>query len=296
MFSKRRGIAPLIIILIVALGLVGGTATGYGLRENFKKILSGKTTAEEIKQKIDDEIARIEASKSKFELEGTAVSVDINSKILTVKIKSSTDSIKELRLSETPIVVSNSVKISFGDKQDLKISDIPINSKVHVDGTTISGKLTATKIVIQKEDVDESGNSEKKDFSLGGTVKEIGPNSIMVTVSTTNKLAKDQKGKDLTVKVDSATLIEKGDISIALSDIKVNDSIRIEGIVNSSDYIASKIEVKVAEQGEELRSTDNSENDIKTSPNLETPNAVNSSNSSNENNNRSNSQSNQESE
>lgn len=255
MLKKNKGIAPIIIVLIVALGLIGGTAVGYEFREPIKKAIQGKTSSDEIKEAVNKAKEELELGKKKFELEGVTTSVDASAKSITVKIKSSTNSIKEMRLSEAPITVSDTAEINSGSTKDLKIVDIPINAQVHVGGTIKSGLLAATKVIIQKEDADESSQAEKTHFALGGTVKEVKSDSIVVTVSTANKLAKDQKGKDLTIKVNSSTVVEKGDSAIALSDVKADDSVQVNGVIENTEYIASKIEVKVKEQAGELEET-----------------------------------------
>lgn len=255
MFTKRKGIAPIAIVILIALGLIGGASAGYGFRENIKKMVSGQNTAEEISQAISQEIAKL--GQNKFELEGTATSVDVSSKIIIVKIKSSTNSIKEFRLSETPIAIIETTKISFGDQKDLKIADIPINAQVHVGGTISEGILTATKVIIQKEDVaEEQGEVQKqKDFKVEGVVKSIAADSLTVTIASASKRANSQKGKDLEIKVISTTIIEKDEVAITIADIKENDEVKIEGIIADDAYAASKIEVKVEEEGEDLEAT-----------------------------------------
>ena len=251
---KSKGIAPIIVVLLIALGLIGGTAAGYQYREPLKKYLTGKNTEDEIAEKL----AETEKGKDKFEAEGIVIDVDVASKIIVIKIKSSTDSIKELRLSEVPIMVSDTTQIVFGNKKDAKIADIPINSQVHVNGTIADGKLTATKIEIQKEDVSESkGDVAKTTFEIGGVIKEVGADGITITVKSANKTAKDQKGKDLVIKVTSQTLIRKNGVIITLSEIAINDEIKAEGKIEGTNYIASKIIVKIEEEGTELKQTSN---------------------------------------
>ena len=251
----HKGIAPLIIVLLIALGLAAGTTTGYAFREPLKKAITGKSTDDELTEKLN----QAETEKSKFELEGIATSVDATNSILTVKVKSSTNSIEELRLSETPITVSNSATIQFGDQKDLKIADIPIDSQVHVGGTITSGKLTATKVLVQKE----NGTAEKQDnFQVGGTVKEVGTDKLVVTVKTANSGLKDEKGKDITIAVVIGTKIEKGNTVIALKDIQVGDEVQTEGY-KADLYTANKIEVKVKEKAEVLQESSSNSNSNK---------------------------------
>ena len=256
MILKRRGIVPIVVVLIVGLGLIGGTALGYTFREQIKKTVQGKTTQDEINEAVSKE----KLGQDKFELEGITTEVDASAKTISVKIKSSTNSIKELRLSETSITISDTATIISGSTKDLKLADIPINAQVHVGGTIKDGKLSATNVIIQKEDVGENGQAEKTHFAVGGVVKEVKSDSIVVTVSTANKLAKDQKGQDLTIQVNSSNTIEKGDTTIALSDIKVNDSVQVTGVIANTNYVASNIEVKVKEEAGVLEETQTNTN------------------------------------
>ncbi len=268
----KKGIAPIVIVLIVALGLLGGAATGYALREPIKKAINGKNTSDEIKNAID----AAEASKNKFELEGITQSVDAVSKQITVKVKSSTDSIKNLRLSDVPVTISDKTIVISGSTKDLKVSDIPIYAQVHVGGTISNGQLTATKVTIQKEDTDQGKNQNH--FSVGGTVKSIGSDQIVVTVSTANKTAKDQKSKDLTIQVNSLSKIEKADSTILLSDIKTGDNVNVEGVIENSIYTANNIEIKVKEEAGQLQETSNNSDDSTKSDNDNSKSQENSKN------------------
>ena len=109
---KSKGVAPVVIVLLIALGLIGGAAAGYEFREPIKKALQGKSTADEIKDA--ENAIKNELGSGKFELEGVTTEVNAAGKQITVKIKSSTDSIKDLRLSEAPIAISDTADIIFG--------------------------------------------------------------------------------------------------------------------------------------------------------------------------------------
>jgi len=254
----KKGIASIVLVLLIGGGLLGGTALGYVFREPLKKIITGKNTAEEV-----EEAQAQKLGQGKFELEGITTQVDAASKIITVKIKSSTNSIKEMRLSETPITISDSANIIFGSKTDLTIADIPINAQVHVGGTIENGLLTATKIIIQKESVEKQKNDH---FAVGGVVKQVLSDGLLVTIFSANKIAKDQIGKDLTIKVTSSTLIEKNNISISLSEAQVSDKIQVVGIVENNVFNASKIEVKVKVQAGELKEQNQNSNSVGTEP------------------------------
>lgn len=247
---RHGGIAPLVIVLIVAAGLLGGASAGYVYREPIKKAIQGKTTGDEISDAINQEIAKINEGRSKFELEGVIISIEENFNQMTVKIKSSTDSIKELRLAEALIEFTDSVQITFGELENPKITDIPLNSQVHIGGNISDGKLIATKIIVQKEEAGEglTVGQENKVFTVGGEVKAVASDSLTITVNTANKWANSQKDKDLEIKISSNTIIEKQQTIISLSEIVVGSNLQIIGAIEEDVYTASKIIVKVQEE------------------------------------------------
>jgi hypothetical protein len=241
----HKGIAPVILVLLVALGLAGGASAGYVWREPIKKALTGTTTSEDIDKIVD----QTKLGQSKFELEGVATSIDNTNSIINVSIKSSSASIKQMRLSNTPILVEKTTIISNSNKKDLKLIDVPIESKVHIAGVVNDGQLSATKITIQKDEANQNVNNR---FAVGGTVKEIGETELKIEVKTANSKVKDQKGKEITIKTDSTTIIEKADAIVLLSDVKVDDEVQISGVIVEEEYLASKIEIKVKEKAGEL--------------------------------------------
>jgi hypothetical protein len=182
-----------------------------------------------------------------------ATSVDATNQIVTVNIKSSTDSIKELRLSETPITITTSTSITSGSSENLKIVDIPIDSQIHIGGTITDGKLTATKVIVQKEEANENKGNR---FSIGGIVKEVGVGELTIDVKTANNKAKDTKGISVLIQTNSNTIIEKAKMSILLTEVKVGDEVQVVGVMTENAYLANKIEVKIKEQGKVIESTE----------------------------------------
>lgn len=281
----HKGIAPVIIIILVALGLAGGASAGYVWREPIKKTLTGTTTSEDIDKIVD----QTKLGQSQYELEGIVVSIDSENSLLTVNIKSSTASVKQLRLSDTPITIQKTTAISNASQKDLELSDIPIESQVHISGVITDGQLSATKIIIQKDEANQNVNNR---FAVGGTIKEIGENELKIEVRTANSKAKDQKGSTITVKIDAVTVIEKAKAVILFSDVKVDDEAQVTGVVNEDEYLASKIEIKVKEKAGNLEleqesnsnqnqgnSTKNQETEIEMNTNSDSGNNSNSSSS-----------------
>lgn len=310
--KKHKGIAPAIIVLIVALGLAAGATAGYIYREPIKKAVSGTNTAEEIQKAIDN----FKLGQNKFELEGIVTAVNTvvpettatpspsssispsispsstptpssssptvtptptTSNTIVVKIKSSTNSIENLRLSETPIVVPSTAKIISGSNSDATFSDILIDAQVHVGGTIKDGVLTATKVIIQKEDATTEDDKTNDKFVVSGAVKTVGTDSLTITISSANKKAKDKKGQDLVIKIISSTIIEKADLTITLADVKVGDEVQVRGTVTNDVYAAANIVVKATQKTEELEeettnkgqdnSNKNNNSNSKSSPN-----------------------------
>ena len=330
MFHKSKGIAPVVIVILIALGLAGGATLGYTYREPIKKAISGVNTAEEIQTAIDN----FKLGQSKFELEGIVTSVNtvvpesttiisptptssstltptssptvsptpapsattnpsVTNNTIIVKIKSSTNSIENLRLSETPIIVPSNVSIASSSNPKVTFADILIDSQIHVGGTIKDGVLTATKIIIQKEDATTEDNKNNDKFVISGVIKTIGTDNIIVTVSSANKKVKDKKGQDLNIKITSTTIIEKADLTISMADLKIGDEVQIKGIVATDIYSASDIVVKATEKAGELEeeqntnqnqgdSTKNKEQETEENNNSRTsPNANSNSNKNN---------------
>lgn len=263
----KQGFIPLVVLLVVALGLIGGAAVGYGLREPIKKAIEGKTTDQQIQDAVDQSKAEEAAAATKFELEGVVTAIDTTASTVTVHVQSSTDSVKTLRLTDVPVVVAATAKISFGDKKNLKVGDILLNSKVHLSGTITNGILTATSIEVQKEEAATPAPEVKTThFEVEGVVKAVAADNLTVTVSSANKAAKDKKSQDVTIKVASSTVFEKSDANIALTDIQAGDKVNVEGVIDNNTYTAAKIEVNVAEHASEIKPT--------SSPTTATPRAT----------------------
>jgi hypothetical protein len=248
--KKIKGWASSIGVAFVVLGLVGGAAAGYTFREPIKKALTGKNTKEEIANAVE------EAGKgaSKFQLEGVTTAVDVAGNTVTVKIKASTDSIKEMRLSDTPVTISSSANITQGSEQDLKIADIPIGAQVHMGGEVKDGTLTADNVIIQKEETVPG-----KSFEIEGIIKNIGSDNIIVDVTAADRGNLAKRDKDVTIQISSSTIIEKEDVIVTLSDIAVGDNVKVEGSVEKKVYLAAKVVIVVSEEGAKLEDNDQGE-------------------------------------
>jgi hypothetical protein len=81
-------------------------------------------------------------------------------------------------------------------------------------------------------------------FMVSGKIKSLGSNSLVITVDHSNK-RDELAGKDVTVKTDSDTKYGMEGKSIAFTDLKVGFPVMVMGKKNDSDYVASRVHVKV---------------------------------------------------
>ena len=248
--KKVKGLASAVGIVFIVVGLFVGATAAYAGREPIKKVLTGKNTEEE----IDEAVENAGKGQSKFQLEGITTAVDTGANIVTVKIKASTNSIKEMRLSETPISIASSASISQGDEQNLTVADIPIGAQVHIGGEIKDGTLTADKVIIQKETANQG-----KNFEIEATVKEISGDSMVVTVKASDRANENSKDKDLTIEIMPLTVIEKEGVTVTATDIAAGDKVQIEGTKFGKTYRAAKITVMINEEGAKLDDADQGE-------------------------------------
>lgn len=248
MKAKNKGIAAVALVVMIALGLIVGAGAGYGFRNQIQKTVEGKTTEEE-KNQLQQELDEVKQGQSKFELEGVTTEVNVAGKEIKVEVQSGTASIKELKDQVTSISISDSAEIIFGSEKGT-ISLIPINAKVHVGGDIVDKGLVATKVIVQKEDVDENNQSSKNKFTVVGSVVTKTGDSIDIAISSANKNLKDKKGETITIVVTADTIIEKNGEPIDLADIVAGDIVVIRGTFADNVYTTTRITVQVEESTE----------------------------------------------
>jgi hypothetical protein len=231
------------LIAVLVVGILGG----YLLREPLKKIINGKNTSEEIKKAVDLELAKFESNKDKFEIEGIVTDININARLTKIKILKSSRSINTLGLAEVYVNTPDALKVNLGGRNDLKNTDIPINSSVKVGGMIKGANLLATRVVILKED---AGSLRQNQVVAGGTITNIGTDTVTLKVATFNKLAEAQKGKELAFKFFQSTYFERANLPISSDALKVGDEISAIGALDQNNYLASKILVKTKESAE----------------------------------------------
>ncbi len=257
----KNGFSTVAIILLVAAGLLGGGVIGYEFREPIRRAavnvgsslgIADTTTSNNTSSSIAS------TSAVQFEIEGTTAEVNVSSGTVVVNVKSSTDNVKELRLSQVPVLVTGSTGITFGDNKNLKLADIPLNSKIHIHGSLVSGIFAASKIEIQKEDSStEAATDQSTEFEIQGTVQSVASDGVTLAVTAANKAVKNQIGATVTLKVTSVTSIEKNDSHIAVTGLVVGDKLKAEGKIISGFYTVSSIEVKVTEKADTISESTN---------------------------------------
>ena len=116
--------------------------------------------------------------------------------------------------------------------EDLKVGD-----RVHVKATTSDGVTLARQIVLQNPaDDDEGDDGEGETMTANGLVLSVGETSLVV---------QSQPKGEVTVQVDSATIIKRQGDRIGLSDIKAGDEVNTLGArVDETTLLARQIEVR----------------------------------------------------
>jgi Cu/Ag efflux protein CusF len=110
----------------------------------------------------------------------------------------------------------------------ITLADIKVGDRVEAEGTKVDDHTLLAKH-IQVEDENES------EAEIHGAVKSVGTSSLVVTTAT----------GDVTVNVDSSTVIRKQGVVITLADIKVGDEVEAEGTLADAQTLnATKIQVE----------------------------------------------------
>ena len=114
------------------------------------------------------------------------------------------------------------------DGQTIPLSALKQGDKVEVEGITqADGSVLATKIKV--EDEDENENENEVEFK--GTIESITPPTLMVS------------GRK--VVTNGSTRIRRGDKTVALTDLKPQEKVEVEGTMQADNSVlASKIKVE----------------------------------------------------
>jgi hypothetical protein len=148
--------------------------------------------------------------KSEVDLKGSIQSIDLGAGSFMV------DGRKVTTNADTKIVGKDDSHISF--------SALKVGATVHVHGTTQPDmSVLAKTIQLQESQGDDGGEVELK-----GKIQSI--NTAAGTLVVAGK----------TVATDSSTRIKRGDTSLTLKDLKVNDSVEVQGTSRADGTILAK--------------------------------------------------------
>lgn len=272
---SQKGLSPVMTIVFVALVLVigvGAASAVYIKNKNDKEKAQTELKSTSETDKIDS-VEQTANGKLKFELEGTLASVNPTTRVITVKIKSSSDSIAALRGAEQEIAVAMDAELVARENKNPTLADFLIGDKVNVGGAIKdSGKLVASKVISQK--VSSSIEESKSEFEFHGLVKGADSSSVIVLVQATNELTKDKRGQEVIVKTTASTIVKRNGKNVNISQLVVDDKVEMKGTISGSDYLAAQIEAESKD--------DSSENNNKSSPEpSESESANNNENNSN---------------
>jgi len=132
---------------------------------------------------------------------------------------------------DVTFTVSDKTSITKGN-QPVPVANLQVGWRVHVAANQSDKTWTADRVIVQDE------NKQTEQVEVSGKVTAVGTSSL--TVSTTNG--------DMTVNVDSNTVIrEKGQV-IQLSAVNVGDQVEAVGTsVDAHTILAQRINVEVPE-------------------------------------------------
>jgi hypothetical protein len=171
---------------------------------------------------VNADLIRLSDANSRVEIVGSVTAFNATS--LTVLSRGTSFNIKIDSKTETLGVLSIGVSVN-------------VSALLQTDGT-----LLATRIVVQskKKEKDDDGD---KGNEVEGTIESIGTDSFKV--------------KGITIKVDSKTVFESDDKTIAFKDLKVGDHVEVKGTKQSDGSIlASKVEVEKEDDHEKSKDTE----------------------------------------
>jgi hypothetical protein len=122
------------------------------------------------------------------------------------------------------VTTNADTRIMSGDETRVSLSTLKVGATVEVQGTTQADmSVLAKTIQLQESQGDDGGEVELK-----GKIQSI--NTAAGTLVVAGK----------TVATDSSTRIKRGDTSLTLKDLKVNDSVEVQGTSRADGTILAK--------------------------------------------------------
>ena len=140
---------------------------------------------------------------------------------------------------DVKVMLTDTTVIRHG-QTPIAAADLKAGDHVHVKATVKDDVKTATEVIVQNEGEDDGGD-DANTRTANGTVKSVGSDSLVVSTVP--------KG-DVTVQVDSSTIIRKQGVLIGLSDIHAGDEVNTMGTkVDDHTLKARQIEVRGTSKG-----------------------------------------------
>jgi Domain of unknown function (DUF5666) len=186
-----------------------------------------QTTARPLVVKVDGQSGRRRGVAHLEQYEG-----------LIKEVSATSITITDSHRGDVVFVITDQTIIRKGN-QTVAATDLLAGQRVHVSSRTDDqSRHLAVEIKLQDENADDdSGDHDQTPtVTANGTVAKVNADSLVVH---------RHEGDDVTVNVDSKTVIHRQGQTIMLSDIKVGDRIEAEGkSVDASTILAAKIQIE----------------------------------------------------
>lgn len=162
-----------------------------------------------------------------LEVEGVIVTVTADTLVVASSHK-----------TDVELKITSETKIRKGGAA-LTPADLKPGDRVHVKAAVAGEVKTALEVILQ--------NDENEGGDEGDGAHSVTANGIVSSVGGTDMVVHRANGEDVTVQVDSATLIKKYGQPIAFTDIKAGDHVECRGTrVDDHTIKAEQIEVENA--------------------------------------------------
>lgn len=163
--------------------------------------------------------SRRRATVPETQIEGTLTSVASDSIVVNTESHGSIT----VALTSTTIIRKGKTTVA---PTDLKVGD-----QVHVQATLANSVYTATQVIVQTPE-DDGGKSALT--QIEGTLSAVAADSITVTTSN----------GDVKVALSSSTVITKGGVGVAATDLKVGDRVHVMASSSNSTFTAVQVIVQ----------------------------------------------------
>lgn len=122
---------------------------------------------------------------------------------------------------EVAFTLDASTVVRKGD-QPVNAADLVAGARVHLKATKAADVYTATLVTVQNEDDTGGGEQEREAKEYEGVIR---------SASATRLVILDSHGAEVTFVLNAATVIRKGNASVAAADLQVNDRAHVKAAV-----------------------------------------------------------------